>query len=70
MGYGSDDNSAGQSDPHGVDPADGLDPERPGNQPSRPDLDVDERMARLRHDLAVANDNQYSWNDLPGLDDV
>jgi hypothetical protein len=69
VGHGSDDNSAGH-DPDGVDPNGGLDPERPGYDPSRPEVDVDERMARLRHDLAVANDDQYSWNDLPGLDDV
>jgi len=68
--HDSDDNSAGQGDLGGIDPTGGPNQERPGNDPSRPEVDVDERMARLRHDLAVANDNQYSWNDFPGLDDV
>ena len=61
------------SDKHG--PArDDLRPPADDDPPRRdiaagPEPDADERMARLRHDLDVANDSRYEDRDLPGAPD-
>jgi hypothetical protein len=50
------------------------DPERPDMAPSgaesETDAEADTRMARLRHDLDVANDSRFEDRDIPGPPDV
>lgn len=57
-----------------------ADPEPPtDDDPPRPDIDTgpdagtadaDERLARLRHDLEVANDSRYEDRDIPEIPDA
>jgi hypothetical protein len=65
------------SDRHGPR-EEGADPEPPADDdPPRPDIadpsalvaDAERRMARLRHDLEVANDSRYEDRHVPGLPD-